>query len=83
MTLAPRELAQTGIAHLEDAIVCLLKEHPDGLTNAEIAVLLGIESDITQQNRNFLSWSILVRLVSANQVAKATIGKRRVVYRLS
>lgn len=82
MILNPRELAQSGVSQLEEAVVALLAGHPDGLTNAEIAVLLGIESDAEEENRNFLSWTILGRLASANRIAKVTIGKRRVVYRL-
>ncbi|MDQ1328668.1 MAG: hypothetical protein QG641_1953, partial [Candidatus Poribacteria bacterium] len=39
------ENTQQGLALIKDAIIEYIREHPNGVTNAEIARNLGIESD--------------------------------------
>ena len=77
-----REKAQEGLRIIENAMLDLLRRYPEGLTNAEIAQLLGIESDATDSQRNRLSWAILTRLLRAARIEKINDGKRRLVYRL-
>jgi len=66
--MSPRERAQLGLREIEQAILDLLREEPEGLTNAELVSRLGIESDFEGQNRNYLSWSVLGRLLGKGQV---------------
>jgi hypothetical protein len=77
-----REKAQEGLRIIENAMLDLLRRYPEGLTNAEIAQLLGIESDASDSQRNRLSWAILTRLLRAARIEKINDGKRRLVYRL-
>ena len=77
-----QEQARDGLRQIEDAIVTLLKQHPDGLTNAEIAKTLGIETGESGEHRNMLSWSIIGRLIRSGRVERVKSG-RSVVLRLS
>jgi hypothetical protein len=74
--------AQSGLRQLEGAILELLSQHPVGLTNAEIARTLGIETGEPGEHRNMLSWSIIGRLIRSGQVDRVKTG-RSVVVRLS
>ena len=77
-----QEQACDGLRQIEDAILAVLKQHPDGLTNAGIAKTLGIETGESGEHRNMLSWSIIGRLVRAGRVERVKAG-RRVVLRLA
>jgi hypothetical protein len=39
--MEPFDLAQEGLAQLKQAVIKLLRAHPEGLTNAQIASSLG------------------------------------------
>lgn len=43
---AARVLAQEGLRHIEQAILMLLDDNPQGLRNSQIADLLGLRSSI-------------------------------------
>jgi FixJ family two-component response regulator len=79
---SPRQQARFGLGEIENAVVYLLRGHPEGLTNVEIAEALGIESKSTDEHRNYLSWSVLIRLSRAGRVEKVSAGKRKVLYRI-
>lgn len=78
-----REKAQEGLRMIENAILDLLRQHPEGLTNAEIADLLGIGSDASESQRNRLSWAVLARLVRDARIEKIKSERIKLVYRLS
>jgi hypothetical protein len=77
-----QQKAQEGLRQIEEAIAALLEKHPDGLTNAQVAKALGIETGEPGEHRNMLSWSIIGRLISAGRVER-TKANRNVVYRLA
>ena len=77
--ITPAEMAQRGLGQIEDAILELLRIHPTGLTNAEIARLLGVETGQPGQHRNMLSWTIIGRLIEAGRVQREKLGGRSVV----
>jgi hypothetical protein len=70
--MEPHDLAQEGLKRLKEAVIGLLKTHPEGLRNAEIASTLGIRSDHRGKQRNYLSFSILGLLMGAGEVIKTS-----------
>jgi uncharacterized protein len=62
------EKAQAGLKEIKEAILGELKQHPGGMSNAEIVLTLGLESDFEGQNRNYLSWSLLGLLIAEGKV---------------
>jgi hypothetical protein len=76
-----QEKAQGGLRQIEGAILELLSQHPVGLTNAEIARTLGIETGESGEHRNMLSWSIIGRLIRSGRIERVKTG-RSVVVRL-
>ena len=41
----PKEIAQKGLTLIKEAMLECLKNHPDGLTNAQMADMLDLHSD--------------------------------------
>ena len=64
-----RSMAQEGLCLIEDAIVALLELHQHGLRNVEIAESLDLVSDFRGGSRNFLTYSVLGRLLDEGRVA--------------
>jgi hypothetical protein len=73
---SPQQQAQAGLQQIEAAILALLAQHPDGLTNAEIAKSLGIETGEPGEHRNMLSWSIVGRLIRCARVKRVKVDGR-------
>ncbi len=71
---SPHQQAQDGLLKLEQAVAGLLDQHPDGLTNAEIAESLGITT--AKPYKNMLSWTIIGRLIEAGRVERHQSGKK-------
>lgn len=74
------EQAKAGLLQIEEAIEGLLEQHSEGLTNAQIARQLGIETGEPGEHRNMLSWSIIGRLIRTGRVERVEAG-RSVVFR--
>jgi len=66
----PRTQAQEGLALLKGAILRLLAQRTDGLSNAEIADLLAIRSDYQGAQKDYLSWSVLGLLLNERRVVR-------------
>ena len=62
MKNTPTNKAKEGISLVEKAILEFIATHPQGVSNAEIAKALNLESDIAGNHKNYLSWSILGNL---------------------
>jgi hypothetical protein len=62
--LKASQKAQFGRDLIKDAVVQLLVERKEPMTNAEIVKALGIPSDFEGENSSYLSWSILGLLVN-------------------
>jgi len=67
---SPRTQAQQGLALLKGAILRLLAQKTDGLSNAEIADLLGLRSDYQGAQKDYLSWSVLGLLLNEGRVVR-------------
>ena len=63
-----QEVAQDGLRQIEDAILQLLEQRPQGLRNFEIAELLGLISDFRGGQRNYLTYSVLGGLLASEKV---------------
>lgn len=64
--LAQRERAQLGLQYIEDAVVDLLSRHPDGMAEAEIADVLGLETDLA--DRDAIATGIVRLLVETGRI---------------
>ena len=73
----PRQRASQGLSTIKGSITDLLGQHPEGLTNVEIATMLGLESS-RGGHRNFLTWTILGEMMDEGRVRfdKASNNKR-------
>lgn len=69
MSLLKLEVSE-GLTKIESAIICFIKNHPEGVSNGQIAHELGLESDIEGKHKNYLSWSILGNLVNRKLISK-------------
>ena len=63
-----RMRAANSLRDLEDTVVEFLATAPNGLTNIDVTTALGLHSDHLGNHRNYLSWSILGRLMRAGRV---------------
>ena len=73
-----RRMADEGLRNIESAILRLLNANPSGLTNAQIANSLGLLSEVGGGQRNWLTYSVLGRLVDRGIIAKGQ--QRRPLY---
>jgi hypothetical protein len=76
-----RSKAGQAVGELEKLIVGLLTESPEGLRNIEIATALGLQSAPNSLHKNWLTWSILQRMLGA-KLLEVEEG-RRPRYRLT
>jgi hypothetical protein len=72
-----QEKAKQGVALVKEAIIDLLRAAPNGLTNAQIVNVLGLESDYEGKQRNYLSWSVLGVLLGEGKIARRGDGQKR------
>lgn len=66
--LDERELAQQGLKNIEDAIVGLLTRHPQGLSCAQIAEMLGLHSDFVPEEPDLVAAGILTLLAKSGRI---------------
>jgi len=75
-----QDKSKTGIKIIENSIIELLDDH-NGLTNSEIANILGLESSHEGKQKDFLTYSILGNLMKRDLIIKDRTGSRP-VYRI-
>ena len=63
-------MAQVGLRQIEEAILRLLTINPQGLRNIEIAKSLGLRSDFLGSHRNYLTYSVLGKLIEEGKVVR-------------
>ena len=68
--MTPIEKARAGLSMLKEAIVETIREHPDGLRNAEVADLLDLRSDYQGGQQDYLSWSVIGLLLNEGKVER-------------
>jgi hypothetical protein len=66
----PAELAQQGLGKIERAILQVLGAHPQGLRNADVAEKLGLRSDFNGRQKDYLTYSVLGRLLRTGRVER-------------
>ncbi len=64
------ERAQLGLQLLKTAILELAKANPDGVTNSDVASLLGLRSDYRGRQKDYLSYSVLGLLLRETKVIR-------------
>jgi uncharacterized protein len=62
--MTPYERAQKGLSLIRDAILEVLAQNSEGLSNAEVADKLGLRSDYLGKQKDYLSWAILGLLLN-------------------
>jgi hypothetical protein len=65
-----KDRAQEGLRLLKNAIVESLRNHPEGLTNAQLADQLELRSDYLGKHKGFLTWSVLGLLLNEKQISR-------------
>lgn len=65
-----KEKAQKGLSLLKESILGLLKEHPNGLQNVDIATKLAIRSNYLGKHEGYFCWSILGLLLNEKKIRK-------------
>lgn len=76
-----KDIATNGYKAIENSIKRLLNNHTEGLTNTEIADILGLNSSIDGEMKNYLTYSVLGNMMAKNTVEKIKIGAKT-VYKL-
>ena len=73
-----REKAQIGLTLIKDAIIQLAKANKDGVTNADVAKALGLQSDYQGGSKDYLSFSLIGILLRGGLLMRdAKLGKGR------
>ncbi len=67
--LTPQALGANGLRTIEQAILDLLRQNPQGLRNVDIATTLSLHSTVRGGRRNYLTYSVLGGLVADGKVA--------------
>ena len=64
------EQAQMGLEMLKEAVAKLIDANPEGVTNSEVASVLGLRSDYRGRQKDYLSYSVLGLLLREGQVLR-------------
>jgi len=75
--MKPSDRAKAARAELEVAILDYLKARPDGAINNEIARDLGLVSDFADRQKNYLTYSLLGRLMKQGKVIRAEVDGKK------
>jgi hypothetical protein len=75
-----QQQAENGLKQLKQAIVEYIATHPDGVTNAQVATDLQLESDFEGKHQNYLSWSILGLLVNEGLIRYKLNGRSKIYF---
>ena len=65
----PQSLAGDGLRRIEQAILDLLHQNPQGLRNVDVAATLSLYSTVRGGRKNYLTYSVLGGLVAKGTVA--------------
>jgi len=68
--LGTREKAQLGLAMLKDAIFELASANQPGITNADAAKSLGLQSDFQGASKDYLSYSLIGLLIKEGKILR-------------
>jgi uncharacterized protein len=62
--------AESGVGLLKDAVLDFIKANPKGVTNADVASMLGLRSDYEGGSKDYLSFSILGLLLGEQRIVR-------------
>jgi hypothetical protein len=65
-----KERAKMGLDLLKDAVLELARANKDGITNADAAKSLGLQSDYQGGSKDYLSWSIIGMLMREGKLKR-------------
>ncbi len=74
------KLAAEGLKLIKEAILDLLKKHPEGIGNSEIAKKLKLESDFQGKQKNYITYSVLGLLIKENKIITEKVEHNRYFY---
>jgi len=69
------ERAQLGLQYIEDAVVGLLGNHPDGLPSANVADALGLRTDLDSNHRDMIADGVLALLQKTGRIVWDDAGQ--------
>jgi hypothetical protein len=72
------ERAQIGLLLLKTAVLELAQANPAGITNAEAAKTLGLQSEYSGGSKDYLSWSVLGLLMREGKIVRRSPSRRHV-----
>jgi hypothetical protein len=64
------ERAQLGLELLKSSVFELAKANPEGVTNSDVASVLGLRSDYKGRQKDYLSYSILGLLLREGKIKR-------------
>lgn len=70
------ERAQLGLQFLKKAVLELAKANTGGVTNSDVASLLGLRSDYRGKQKDYLSYSVLGLLLRENKVIRESASHK-------
>jgi len=73
-----REKAQLGLALLKEATLELAKANLNGVSNSDVASLLGLRSDYGGGSKDYLSYSVLGILMREGKLERGKSSKRHI-----
>jgi hypothetical protein len=78
--MTPREQSVHAVQLLKQSVLAYLSDHPNGVTNAEVAEALKLRSDFEGNSKDYLSYSILGLLIGESKVRHQKVGSKRLYY---
>jgi len=75
------EKAQIALDLLKSAVLELAKANIDGVTNADVAKALGLQSDYSGGSKDYLSWSVLGLLMRDGKVERVENRRHKALIR--
>lgn len=73
-----KEKAQVGLSLLKEAVLEMAQANPNGVSNAEVASLLGLRSDYMGGAKDYLSYSLIGLLLRDGKLERQPDSKRHV-----
>ncbi|QIM52978.1 GIY-YIG nuclease family protein [Hydrogenophaga crocea] len=70
-----KEKAQVGLSLLKEAVLEMTQANPEGVSNADVASLLGLRSDYGGGAKDYLSYSVLGLLLRDGKLERTAKGK--------
>ena len=69
------ERAQLGLQFLKAAVIEMAKANPSGVTNSDLASLLGLRSDYKGRQKDYLTYSVLGLLLREGKIVRDPVTK--------